>query len=60
MTGCPRGPSCPLGQLGPDHDFGASPVLVSAGGKDILLIGQKSSQVHAVDPDTGRLLWQKT
>lgn len=60
MTGCPRGPSCPAGVLGPDHDFGASPVLVSAGGKDVLIIGQKSSQVHAVDPDTGRILWQKT
>ena len=52
--GCygPRpGINCPLGEQGPDHDFGASPVLVSlAGGKDILLAGQKSGVVWAVDP----------
>lgn len=60
LTGCPRGVSCPLGQPGPDHDFGASPVIVrNAGGEDVLMIGQKSSFVHALNPDTGALLWQR-
>jgi polyvinyl alcohol dehydrogenase (cytochrome) len=45
---------------GPDHDFGASPVLIRmAGGKRVLVLGQKSGMLHAVDPDAqGKLLWQ--
>jgi polyvinyl alcohol dehydrogenase (cytochrome) len=43
---------------GPDYDFGASPILFHlAGGKDILLSGQKSGVVYGMDPDTGRSLW---
>lgn len=51
--------SCP-GQHGDDYDFGAPPVLKSlAGGRDILLMAQKSGMVFAIDPDRrGRLLWQ--
>ena len=37
---------------GPDWDFGASPMLVTlAGGRRLLLAGQKSGIVHALDPD---------
>jgi polyvinyl alcohol dehydrogenase (cytochrome) len=45
---------------GPDFDFGASPILVALpNGKRVLVAGQKSGLVHAVDPDRrGRLLWQ--
>ena len=45
---------------GPDWDFGASPMLVSApGGKRLLLAGQKSGIVHALDPDRdGAVVWQ--
>jgi len=45
----------------PDHDFGQSPILLSlAGGKRVLLAGQKSGEVHAFDPDAnGRKLWTK-
>jgi len=45
---------------GPDFDFGASPILVSlAGGRRLLVAGQKSGIVHAIDPDDrGRILWQ--
>jgi polyvinyl alcohol dehydrogenase (cytochrome) len=57
---CPsRGPSCPDGP-GPDYDFG-SPVILTTrpGGGDILLAGQKSGIVHALDPDKeGAILWQ--
>jgi polyvinyl alcohol dehydrogenase (cytochrome) len=43
---------------GPDHDYGASPILFKlAGGKDIVLSGQKSGLVYGMDPDTGKLLW---
>jgi len=45
---------------GPDFDFGASPILTTlASGKRVLLAGQKSGMVHALDPDdNGALLWQ--
>jgi len=51
--------SCPL-TLGPDHDFGASPVLREiSGGRRVLMVGQKSGEVTALDPDKdGALLWR--
>jgi polyvinyl alcohol dehydrogenase (cytochrome) len=44
----------------PDFDFGASPILVTlADRKRLLLAGQKSGIVHALDPDReGALVWQ--
>ncbi len=55
-----RGPNCP-GEPGPDFDFGASAILArNSDGKDILLAGQKSGDVYALDPDDGgRLIWQR-
>jgi len=51
--------NCPNAN-GPDLDFGAPPILtVTKSGKDILLAGQKSSVVHAMDPDNGEILWQQ-
>jgi len=46
---------------GKDADFGHSPVLRSlGGGKRVLVAGQKSGVVTAIDPDhEGRILWQK-
>ncbi len=51
--------NCPEAH-GPDHDFGQSPILVSLqDGRRVLVIGQKSGVVHAVDPDEqGKVLWQ--
>jgi polyvinyl alcohol dehydrogenase (cytochrome) len=50
--------NCP-GVEGPDHDFGASPVLATLlDGSDLLLAGQKSGMFYALDPDTGALLWK--
>ena len=51
--------SCPE-ENGPDFDFGAPPVLVTTeAGQDILLAGQKSGFVHAIDAETGALIWKK-
>ncbi len=56
-AGQPTPANCP-GPLGGDYDFGASPLLVSlAGGRQVVVSGQKSGLVHGMDPDTGRQLW---
>jgi polyvinyl alcohol dehydrogenase (cytochrome) len=60
MSGCEVTPlvNCPK-DLGHDFDFGGSPVLLKlAGGKDVLLAGQKSGAVYGLDPDSGRILWK--
>jgi len=46
---------------GPDYDFGASPILQSLpNGKQVILAGQKSGTVYALDPDNqGKLLWKQ-
>ena len=57
--GCGTDPSC-----GPDFDFGSSPILVRApkgtpGGRELLLAGQKSGIVWALDPaKKGEVVWQ--
>ncbi|MFO0336954.1 MAG: PQQ-binding-like beta-propeller repeat protein [Pseudomonadota bacterium] len=52
------GPNCPV-ENGPDLDIGAPPVLHRlADGRDVLLVGQKSADVFALDPDSGQLLWK--
>jgi polyvinyl alcohol dehydrogenase (cytochrome) len=45
---------------GPDFDFSSSPMLLSmANGRRMLVAGQKSGIVHALDPDKGgEVLWQ--
>lgn len=55
----PRPANCPLGVQGPDFDFGSSAILKTLpGGRDILLAGQKSSEVFGLNPDTGAILWR--
>lgn len=56
--GMPTPQNCPA-DSGPDSDFGTSPMLISRAGGDVLVAGQKSGVVHALDPETGRLLWKK-
>jgi polyvinyl alcohol dehydrogenase (cytochrome) len=53
-TGCPQ-------ENGPDFDFGQPPLLVSLpGGQRMLVVGQKSGIVYALDPDHGgRELWRR-
>ena len=50
--------SCPP-EKGPDFDFGAGTLLATAtNGKQLVIGGQKSGVVHALDPDTGALVWK--
>ena len=50
--------NCPS-ERGFDLDFGAPPILVTVAGRDVILAGQKSGAVFALDPeDNGELLWQ--
>jgi polyvinyl alcohol dehydrogenase (cytochrome) len=60
ILGC-RGDNanCPKDE-GPDHDFGASPALVTlSDGRDLLVIGQKSGMTYGLDPDRdGAIAWQ--
>jgi polyvinyl alcohol dehydrogenase (cytochrome) len=55
----PVGPTCPQ-ENGPDYDFGSPAILVSTtGGRDLLLAGQKSGVVWAVEPDkNGEVMWE--
>ena len=42
-----------------DVDFGASMIIArDADGRDMLVAGQKSGDVYAFDPDTGKLFWK--
>jgi polyvinyl alcohol dehydrogenase (cytochrome) len=52
-------PNCPE-NVGPDHDFSASPALVTmADGRDLLVVTQKSGVGYALDPDAdGAILWE--
>ena len=50
--------SCPP-EGGPDFDFGAATMLLTASdGQEVVIGGQKSGLVHAVNPDDGSLAWQ--
>jgi polyvinyl alcohol dehydrogenase (cytochrome) len=50
--------SCP-DSPGEDLDFGSSPILKTVGGRDLLIVGQKSGIVHALDPgQMGKIVWQ--
>jgi len=42
-----------------DYDFGGAAVLVSDASGDILLAGQKSGDLWALNPDDGTLLWNQ-
>jgi polyvinyl alcohol dehydrogenase (cytochrome) len=62
LVGC-NGPNPPANcpqPLGPDFDFGSSPILRTLGnGKQVILAGQKSGIIYALDPDNGgKILWK--
>jgi polyvinyl alcohol dehydrogenase (cytochrome) len=62
MGGCAgpdRGEQCPS-PMGPDHDIGNSPILVSLGnGKRAVIVGTKNADVWALDPDAnGAVLYR--
>jgi polyvinyl alcohol dehydrogenase (cytochrome) len=52
-------PNCPE-NVGPDHDFSASPALTTlANGRDVLVVTQKSGVGYLLDPARrGRKLWE--
>ena len=54
-----RAENCPE-ELGPDFDFGSSPILRTfPDGHDLLVIGQKSGVGWALDPDAGgAVVWE--
>lgn len=57
-----NGPNCPVGKgsVLRDFDFGAQPVLAKgASGRDVVLAGQKSGDVWALDAETGKLIWNQ-
>jgi polyvinyl alcohol dehydrogenase (cytochrome) len=69
IVGCPPGGVGPAGggncvvnttDIGPDFDLGDSPMLVKmANGKDAVVVGQKSGQAWALDPDKkGAVVWE--
>jgi polyvinyl alcohol dehydrogenase (cytochrome) len=60
LAGCtPTTENCPK-NIGPDYDFGASPILRNlSNGKRILVAGQKSGMVWGHDPDrNGAVVWK--
>ena len=62
VPGCGRSGNtnfaCPI-HNGPDADFGSAPILVHLAGRDLILAGQKSGSVWAVDPDKGgEVVWR--
>lgn len=58
VCGDPARPGCTPPQV-PEFDLGASPILVNLHhGKRVLILGQKTGVVYAVDPDhDGKLVW---
>jgi polyvinyl alcohol dehydrogenase (cytochrome) len=66
--GCPVGPPKPGARVNPncfftegsvllDHDFGGGPVIWRGKGKELILGGQKSGDVWAVDSRNGKVVW---
>jgi polyvinyl alcohol dehydrogenase (cytochrome) len=50
--------NCPEG-AGPDHDFSSAPSIgVLPDGKRVIVAGQKSGELHGINPDTGEQLWK--
>ena len=64
LSGCMNkrdGLNCPKEGHFRDVDFGASTIIAQrSNGKDVILAGQKSGTLWALDPDAaGRVLWQR-
>ncbi|GIX29748.1 MAG: cytochrome CBB3 [Porticoccaceae bacterium] len=55
----PERTNCPV-EDGPDYDFGAAVIRTSLpDGREVLLAGQKSGEVFALDPRDGGVLWRR-
>ena len=61
------GPNCPWhwqdGEIGRDFDFGSSaviaPAMIDGETRDLVLAGQKSGHLWALDAETGELVWSQ-
>jgi len=50
--------NCPT-PVGPDYDFGTTPILFTLkGGHQVLMVGQKSGLAYGFEPGSGKLLWK--
>jgi polyvinyl alcohol dehydrogenase (cytochrome) len=49
--------NCPT-KAGPDHDFGAATALATVGGRRLVIAGQKSGELYAVNADSGEMVWK--
>lgn len=60
IFGCRAGSTNCLEKAGPDFDFGTPVMLTTlAGGRDVLVVAQKSGMAYALDPDKqGAVLWE--
>jgi polyvinyl alcohol dehydrogenase (cytochrome) len=68
---CPIGPPKPGQTVHPncffagegsillDHDFGAGPLIHRGRGRELILAGQKSGDVWAIDAATGKQVWRQ-
>ena len=56
-----RGPNCIILEdtNSVDFDFGGPAILVETDDEDLLIAGQKSGDLWALDPDTGALVWNQ-
>ena len=50
--------NCPK-ENGPDYDMASTLLMTTTSGRQLVIGGQKSGEVHAVDPDSGTLIWKK-
>jgi len=58
MPFIPDKSNCPV-ENGPDVDFASPPALIARDGQEILVAGQKSGDVWALEPDSGKLVWHR-
>jgi len=49
----------PINPGGPDADFGANPILFSAGGRALVGAGQKNGMFWTLDRMTGEVVWSR-
>ena len=49
--------NCPA-KAGPDHDFGSATAFVTIGGRRLVIAGQKSGELYAVNADSGEMVWK--
>ena len=63
LSGCGRnrgGLNCPKDTVFRDVDFGASMILAKRpDGSEVVLGGQKSGTLWAIDPDNGKVVWRQ-